>query len=118
MFIFFILVPSVELKKLKTTVENLFIEKQKIEKGDKSKKNKGKGKAKLKIEGENVSKIKIRDIYDIVILCTGKTYSILLTKTDLISRLLFVSISNQFFLFYKSNTSYFLHYIKNEFTSC
>ncbi|RLU15147.1 hypothetical protein DMN91_012141 [Ooceraea biroi] len=41
------------LKKVKTTVDNLLIEKQKIEKGDKAKKNKGKGKAKLKIEGDN-----------------------------------------------------------------
>ncbi|KYQ51034.1 Eukaryotic translation initiation factor 3 subunit J, partial [Trachymyrmex zeteki] len=41
------------LKKVKTIVDNLLIEKQKIEKGDKAKKNKGKGKAKLKIEGDN-----------------------------------------------------------------
>ncbi|XP_053984284.1 eukaryotic translation initiation factor 3 subunit J isoform X2 [Hylaeus anthracinus] len=41
------------LKKVKIIVDNLLIEKQKIEKGDKAKKNKGKGKAKLKIEGEN-----------------------------------------------------------------
>ncbi|KMQ96555.1 eukaryotic translation initiation factor 3 subunit j [Lasius niger] len=41
------------LKKVKTIVDNLFIEKQKMEKGDKAKKNKGKGKAKLKIEGDN-----------------------------------------------------------------
>ena len=46
---------SIELKKLKTTIDNLYIEKQKIEKGDKSKKNKGKGKAKLKMDNENVS---------------------------------------------------------------
>ncbi|XP_012253156.1 eukaryotic translation initiation factor 3 subunit J [Athalia rosae] len=44
---------STSLKKLKTTIENLAIEKQKIEKGDKGKKNKGKGKAKLRLEGEN-----------------------------------------------------------------
>ncbi|XP_015114556.1 eukaryotic translation initiation factor 3 subunit J [Diachasma alloeum] len=44
---------SISLKKIKTTVENLAIEKSKIEKGDKGKKSKGKGKAKLKIEGEN-----------------------------------------------------------------
>ncbi|XP_043288796.1 eukaryotic translation initiation factor 3 subunit J [Venturia canescens] len=44
--------PSTSLKKLKTTLENLAIEKSKLEKGDKGKK-KGKGKAKLKIEGEN-----------------------------------------------------------------
>jgi len=41
------------LKKVKTIVDNLLIEKQKMEKGDKAKKNKGKGKAKLKIEGDN-----------------------------------------------------------------
>ena len=34
-------------------VDNLTIEKAKLEKGDKGKKNKGKGKAKLRIEGEN-----------------------------------------------------------------
>lgn len=34
-------------------MDNLAIEKSKIEKGDKGKKSKGKGKAKLKIEGEN-----------------------------------------------------------------
>ncbi|XP_034938512.1 eukaryotic translation initiation factor 3 subunit J [Chelonus insularis] len=45
--------PSTSLKKLGTTINNLAIEKQKLEKGDKGKKSKGKGKAKLKIEGEN-----------------------------------------------------------------
>ncbi|XP_076659635.1 eukaryotic translation initiation factor 3 subunit J [Halictus rubicundus] len=44
---------SIHLKKVKTMIDNLLIEKQKVEKGDKAKKNKGKGKAKLKIEGEN-----------------------------------------------------------------
>ncbi|KAG7208323.1 hypothetical protein KM043_014559 [Ampulex compressa] len=44
---------SNNLKKAKTTIDNLLIEKQRLEKGDKTKKNKGKGKAKLKIEGEN-----------------------------------------------------------------
>lgn len=33
----------------------MYLEKQKIEKGDKAKKNKGKGKAKLRVEGDNVS---------------------------------------------------------------
>jgi translation initiation factor 3 subunit J len=41
------------LKKLKNTLENLVLEKAKIEKGDKAKKNKGKGKAKLRVEGES-----------------------------------------------------------------
>lgn len=36
----------------------MYIEKQKIEKGDKARKNKGKGKAKLKMDGDNVSIIK------------------------------------------------------------
>lgn len=40
------------MKKVKTTMENLAIEKQKLEKGDKTKK-KGKGKAKLKVEGDS-----------------------------------------------------------------
>ncbi|XP_012278781.1 eukaryotic translation initiation factor 3 subunit J [Orussus abietinus] len=44
---------SMNLKKVKTLMENLFIEKQKIEKGEKARKSKGKGKAKLKLEGDN-----------------------------------------------------------------
>jgi Translation initiation factor eIF3 subunit. len=49
-------VTSHDLKKLKTTVENMFLEKTKAEKGDKTKKSKGKGKVKLKVEGDHVSK--------------------------------------------------------------
>ncbi|KAG9434240.1 eukaryotic translation initiation factor 3 subunit J [Apis mellifera carnica] len=45
--------PSSHLKKVKTLIDNLLIEKQRIEKAEKAKKNKGKGKAKLKIEGDN-----------------------------------------------------------------
>lgn len=48
-------VSSADLKKLKNTIENLHLEKTKMEKGDKAKKNKGKGKAKLRIEGDSVS---------------------------------------------------------------
>ncbi|ENN71515.1 eukaryotic translation initiation factor 3 subunit J [Dendroctonus ponderosae] len=44
---------SNDIKKIKNTLDNLYLEKQKIEKGDKAKKNKGKGKARLKIEGSN-----------------------------------------------------------------
>ncbi|XP_069678425.1 eukaryotic translation initiation factor 3 subunit J [Periplaneta americana] len=44
---------SQDLKKLKTTVENMFLEKSKAEKGDKAKKSKGKGKVKLKVEGDH-----------------------------------------------------------------
>lgn len=44
---------SSDIKKVKNTLDNLYLEKQKIEKGDKSKKNKGKGKAKLKLESDN-----------------------------------------------------------------
>lgn len=44
---------SYDLKKLKTTVENMFLEKSKAEKGDKTKKSKGKGKVKLKVEGDH-----------------------------------------------------------------
>lgn len=47
---------SADIKRIKLTVDNLYIEKQKSEKSDKSKKPaKGKGKAKLKVEGDNVS---------------------------------------------------------------
>ncbi|VVC93662.1 eukaryotic translation initiation factor 3 subunit J [Leptidea sinapis] len=45
---------SADIKRIKMTVDNLYIEKQKAEKNDKTKKaNKGKGKAKLKVEGDN-----------------------------------------------------------------
>lgn len=45
---------SGDIKRIKMTVDNLYIEKQKAEKSDKGKKpNKGKGKAKLKLEGDN-----------------------------------------------------------------
>lgn len=46
---------SLDIKKIKNTLDNLYLEKQKIEKGEKPKKSKGKGKAKLKMEGDNVS---------------------------------------------------------------
>lgn len=46
---------SFDLKKIKVTIENLYLEKQKLEKGDKIKKSKGKGKLKIKVENENVS---------------------------------------------------------------
>lgn len=46
--------PSADIKRIKMSVDNLYIEKQKSEKMDKSKKpTKGKGKAKLKVEGDN-----------------------------------------------------------------
>lgn len=54
---------SLDLKKLKTTIDNMYIEKQKVEKGDKAKKNKGKAKAKLRMEGDNVSFFKCHLIY-------------------------------------------------------
>ncbi|GJQ79152.1 Adam [Trypoxylus dichotomus] len=44
---------SGDIKKIKNTIDNLYLEKQKIEKGDKAKKSKGKGKAKLKLDNEN-----------------------------------------------------------------
>ncbi|KAM3959265.1 LOW QUALITY PROTEIN: eukaryotic translation initiation factor 3 subunit j [Aphomia sociella] len=46
--------PSADIKRIKLSVDNLYIEKQKAEKNEKSKKpTKGKGKAKLKMEGDN-----------------------------------------------------------------
>lgn len=46
--------PSADIKRIKMSVDNLYIEKQKAEKNEKSKKpTKGKGKAKLKVEGDN-----------------------------------------------------------------
>lgn len=44
---------SHDIKKVKVTVDNLYLEKQKMEKGDKAKKNKGKGKVKLKMDDNN-----------------------------------------------------------------
>lgn len=45
---------SGDIKRIKLTVDNIYIEKQKAEKNDKGKKpTKGKGKAKLKVEGTN-----------------------------------------------------------------
>lgn len=50
---------------MKATVDNLLIEKQKMEKADKTKKTKGKGKAKLKIERDNNSLSDFGDyVYD------------------------------------------------------
>ncbi|CAG9795515.1 unnamed protein product [Diatraea saccharalis] len=45
---------SGDIKRIKMSVDNIYIEKQKAEKNDKAKKpTKGKGKAKLKVEGDN-----------------------------------------------------------------
>jgi len=55
---------SFDLKKIKTTIDNLYLEKQKIEKGDKTKKNKGKGKVKLKVEDSNQYSAYAVDDYD------------------------------------------------------
>ncbi|XP_055613539.1 eukaryotic translation initiation factor 3 subunit J [Uranotaenia lowii] len=50
----FATMPSNTIRKVKGTLDNLYLEKQKLEKGDKPKKLKGgKIKAKLKLEGEN-----------------------------------------------------------------
>lgn len=46
---------SADIRRIKNSLDNLYLEKQKIEKGEKSKKNKGKGKARLRMEGDNVS---------------------------------------------------------------
>lgn len=46
---------SFDIKKIKTTIDNLYLEKQKIEKGEKTRKTKGKAKAKIKVEDANVS---------------------------------------------------------------
>ena len=45
---------SADIRRIKLSIDNLYIEKQKSEKSDKAKKpTKGKGKAKLKVEGDN-----------------------------------------------------------------
>lgn len=55
-FFFQFTVSSSELQKIKKTVDNLHIEKQKLEKEKNKKGGKGKSKARLRIEGENVRK--------------------------------------------------------------
>uniref|UniRef100_A0A8D9C0F3 Eukaryotic translation initiation factor 3 subunit J n=1 Tax=Cacopsylla melanoneura TaxID=428564 RepID=A0A8D9C0F3_9HEMI len=48
-----LLVPSADIRKIKMGLDNMYIEKSKMEKGDKPKKGgKGKGKAKLRLEGD------------------------------------------------------------------
>ncbi|XP_022902598.1 eukaryotic translation initiation factor 3 subunit J [Onthophagus taurus] len=54
---------SLDIKKIKNTIDNLYMEKQKIEKGDKAKKSKTKGKAKLKMDNENQFSAYVED-YD------------------------------------------------------
>lgn len=56
--------PSIEIKKIKNSLDNLYLEKQKIEKGDKSKKNKGKGKVKLKVDDANPLSAYVNDFED------------------------------------------------------
>lgn len=53
--LYFIPVSAADVKKLKSTVETLYLEKARTEKAEKPKKNKSKGKAKLMVEGDNVS---------------------------------------------------------------
>uniref|UniRef100_A0AAG5DAF4 Eukaryotic translation initiation factor 3 subunit J n=1 Tax=Anopheles atroparvus TaxID=41427 RepID=A0AAG5DAF4_ANOAO len=56
---------SNSIRKAKTTLDNLFLEKQKVEKGDKPKKTKGiKVKARLRIEGENATLNEYATKYD------------------------------------------------------
>lgn len=50
----------------------MYIEKQKVEKGEKTKKNKGKGKAKLRMEGDNVrNRFSCRRTVDNISLISG-----------------------------------------------
>ncbi|XP_065168514.1 eukaryotic translation initiation factor 3 subunit J [Atheta coriaria] len=55
---------SLDIKKIRNTIDNLYLEKQKVEKGDKTKKNKGKGKVKLKVEDSNQYSAYAVDQYD------------------------------------------------------
>lgn len=47
--------PSANIRKVKGALDNLYLEKQKLEKGDKPKKSKGKVKARLRMDGENTN---------------------------------------------------------------
>lgn len=64
MRLFIFSVSSNDLQKIKKTVDNLYTEKQKIEK-EKNKKGKGKTKAKLRMEEDNVSEISNENITQI-----------------------------------------------------
>lgn len=56
---------SNSIRKAKTTLDNLYLEKQKVEKGDKPKKTKGiKVKARLRVEGENADLNEYATKYD------------------------------------------------------
>ncbi|KAJ3638706.1 hypothetical protein MTP99_002049 [Tenebrio molitor] len=55
---------SLDIKKIKNTLDNLYLEKQKIEKGEKTRKNKGKGKAKLKLDDGNPLSAYVNDYDD------------------------------------------------------
>ena len=44
---------SVNIRKIKTTIDNLYLEKQKLEKGDKQKKKTGAGKVRTKLRVED-----------------------------------------------------------------
>lgn len=55
---------STSIRKIKTTVDNLYLEKQKLEKGDKPKKKGGKVKAKLRVEGDNTRLDDLSTQYD------------------------------------------------------
>lgn len=75
-------VNSYTLKSLKGNVENLFIEKQKMEKGDKAKKpGKGKGKAKLTVESNMVRKFSL--IYNFLFVLCFNNSSILLFQSHI-----------------------------------
>lgn len=52
---FYISVTSIDIQKIKKTVDNLYVEKQKMEKEKNKKGGKGKTKARLRMEGDNVS---------------------------------------------------------------
>lgn len=56
---------STNIRKIKTTLDNLYLEKQKIEKGDKPKKKAAtKVKARLRIEGDvSAISVKLQNLY-------------------------------------------------------
>lgn len=56
--------PSHDIRKIKNSLDNLYLEKQKFEKGDKAKKNKGKGKVKLKVDDANPLSAYVNDYDD------------------------------------------------------
>lgn len=106
-------VNSADIKKIRNTLDNLYLEKQKMEKGDKAKKNKGKGKAKLKMEGENVSmcKKKLMEKLQFFFNCSNCPLTSPITQMITMHSTILCSSNNNLFIFlliieFKQNSAF------------